>query len=70
MGHSLDDRASSQELFDEAKMDGWTVISMTNDGKRIFAFESTQLECPLWVIADIGARTDLVRFVPARDIWV
>jgi hypothetical protein len=31
----------TQELFDEAKEDGWTVISMKNDWKRIFAFEST-----------------------------
>jgi phosphoglycolate phosphatase-like HAD superfamily hydrolase len=29
----------TQELDDEAKMDGWTVISMKNDWKRIFAFE-------------------------------
>ena len=27
------------ELFDEAKKNGWTVISMKNDWKRIFAFE-------------------------------
>src|SRR5215471_776207 len=25
-------------LYDEAKKDGWTVISMKNDWKRIFAF--------------------------------
>jgi hypothetical protein len=31
----------TQELFDEAKKDGRTVISMKNDWKRIFAFEST-----------------------------
>jgi hypothetical protein len=30
----------TQELFDEAKKDGWTVISMKNDWKRIFGFES------------------------------
>jgi len=29
----------TQELFDEAKKDGWTVISMKNDWKRIFGFE-------------------------------
>ncbi len=29
----------TQELFDEAKKDGWTVISMKNDWKRVFAFE-------------------------------
>jgi phosphoglycolate phosphatase-like HAD superfamily hydrolase len=29
----------SQELYDEAKKNGWTVISMKNDWKRIFAFE-------------------------------
>jgi phosphoglycolate phosphatase-like HAD superfamily hydrolase len=30
----------TQELYDEAKKDGWTVISMKNDWKRIFAFET------------------------------
>jgi phosphoserine phosphatase len=29
----------TQELYDEAKKNGWTVISMKNDWKRIFAFE-------------------------------
>jgi hypothetical protein len=29
----------TQALYDEAKRDGWTVISMKNDWKRIFAFE-------------------------------
>jgi len=29
----------TQELYDEAKKDGWTVISMKNDWKRIFAFD-------------------------------
>jgi hypothetical protein len=29
----------TQALFDEAKNKGWTVISMKNDWKRIFAFE-------------------------------
>jgi len=29
----------TQALCDEAKKDGWTVISMKNDWKRIFAFE-------------------------------
>lgn len=29
----------SQDLYDEAKKDGWIVISMKNDWKRIFAFE-------------------------------
>jgi hypothetical protein len=29
----------TQDLYDEAKKDGWTVISMKNDWKRIFAFE-------------------------------
>jgi phosphoserine phosphatase len=29
----------SQVLYDEAKKKGWTVISMKNDWKRIFAFE-------------------------------
>ena len=29
----------TQALYDEAKTKGWTVISMKNDWKRIFAFE-------------------------------
>ena len=29
-----------QTLYDEAKKDGWTIISMKNDWKRIFAFEN------------------------------
>ncbi len=29
----------TQALYDEAKSEGWTVISMKNDWKRIFAFE-------------------------------
>jgi phosphoglycolate phosphatase-like HAD superfamily hydrolase len=29
----------TQALYDEAKKDGWTVISMKNDWNRIFAFE-------------------------------
>jgi len=29
----------TQALYDEAKKDGWTVISMKNDWKRIFGFE-------------------------------
>src|SRR6266700_800980 len=29
----------SQALYDKAKKDGWTVISMKNDWKKIFAFE-------------------------------
>jgi hypothetical protein len=31
--------AFTQELYDEAKSKGWTVISMKNDWKRVFAFE-------------------------------
>jgi phosphoglycolate phosphatase-like HAD superfamily hydrolase len=30
----------SQDLYDEAKKDGWVVISMKNDWKRIFTFET------------------------------
>jgi phosphoglycolate phosphatase-like HAD superfamily hydrolase len=30
----------TQALYDEAKQKGWTVISMKNDWKRIFAFDS------------------------------
>jgi hypothetical protein len=29
----------TQTLYDEAKKEGWTIISMKNDWKRIFAFE-------------------------------
>lgn len=29
----------TQALYDEAKKDGWTVISMKNDWKPIFAFD-------------------------------
>jgi phosphoglycolate phosphatase-like HAD superfamily hydrolase len=32
--------AFSQELYDEAVKDGWQIISMKKDWKRIFAFES------------------------------
>ena len=31
--------AFTQALYDEAKKDGWIIISMKNDWKRIFAFE-------------------------------
>jgi len=31
--------AFTQELYEEARKDGWTVISMKTDWKRIFAFE-------------------------------
>ena len=31
--------AFTQDLYDEAKKDGWIVISMKNDWKRIFAFD-------------------------------
>ena len=30
----------TQDLYDEAKKDGWIVISMKNDWKRIFGFDS------------------------------
>ena len=30
---------SSQALYDEAKKDGWFVVSMKDDWKRVFAFE-------------------------------
>jgi hypothetical protein len=29
----------TQELYDEAKKDGWTIVSMKDDWRRIFAFE-------------------------------
>jgi phosphoglycolate phosphatase-like HAD superfamily hydrolase len=31
--------AFTQELYDEAKKDGWVIISMKKDWKRVFAFE-------------------------------
>ena len=31
--------AFSQKLYDNAKTKGWTVISMKNDWKRVFAFD-------------------------------
>jgi len=30
----------TQELYDQARKDGWTVVSMKNDWNRIFAFEN------------------------------
>jgi hypothetical protein len=30
----------TQELYDEAKNKGWIVVSMKNDWKRIFTFET------------------------------
>jgi hypothetical protein len=32
----------TQALYDEAKKDGWVVISMKKDWKRIFGFESAR----------------------------
>lgn len=32
----------TQELYDEAQSNGWIVISMKNDWRRIFAFEGHQ----------------------------
>jgi hypothetical protein len=29
----------TQALYDQTKKNGWTVISMKNDWKRVFAFE-------------------------------
>ena len=34
--------AFTPTLYDEAKKKGWTVISMENDWKRIFAFASSE----------------------------
>jgi hypothetical protein len=31
--------AFTQSLYDQAKRDGWTVVSMRNDWKKVFAFE-------------------------------
>ena len=36
----------TQALYDEAKKDGWTVISMKNDWKRIFAFVAASFPPP------------------------
>jgi hypothetical protein len=36
-GHRHESRYLTQDLYDEAKNDGWIVISMKND---IFAFDS------------------------------
>jgi hypothetical protein len=33
-------RTFTQELYDEAKREGWLVISMKSDWKRIFSFDS------------------------------
>jgi hypothetical protein len=30
----------TQALYDEAKRDGWIIVSMKNDWKRLFSFES------------------------------
>jgi hypothetical protein len=30
----------TQDLYDEAKKDGWIVMSMKNDWKRMFGFDS------------------------------
>jgi len=30
----------TQALYDEAKKKGWTVISMKNDWKKVFAFDA------------------------------
>ncbi len=34
------------DCYDEAKKKGWTVISMKNDWKKVFAFESLQAAIP------------------------
>jgi hypothetical protein len=31
--------ACTQALYDEAKKQGWTVVDMKNDWKRVFAWE-------------------------------
>jgi hypothetical protein len=52
--------AAQPELYDEAKNKGWSVISMKNDWKRIFASSSeepTRGHCsnvPLGWTADVG----------------
>jgi hypothetical protein len=34
--------AFTQALYDQAKRDGWTVVSMKKDWSRIFAFEEAK----------------------------
>jgi phosphoserine phosphatase len=37
----------TQELYDQAKKDGWSVVSMKNDWKRIFKFDPEVAPAPL-----------------------
>ena len=59
--------AFTQELYDEAKRNGWIVISMKSDWKRIFADAPrlTDCECPLWALGDIRNWIGDVRFLPS-----
>jgi hypothetical protein len=41
---------STQELFDEARRDGWMIISMKNDWKTIFVWERHNVR--LWVMLE------------------
>ena len=62
----------TQDLYDEAKKDGWIVISMKNDWKRIFALRKRSLSCALGAAlhvcfgskADITSRPRHVRYSP------
>jgi hypothetical protein len=44
----------TQDLYDEAKKDGWIVISMKNDWKRIFGFENSGRYVRSRSLADLG----------------
>jgi hypothetical protein len=53
----------TQALYDEAKKQGWTVISMKNDWKRIFAFEPYP-----WYRQDSAGSAGCLRFKRLQDI--
>jgi hypothetical protein len=53
----------TQALYDEAKKQGWTVISMKNDWKRIFAFEPYP-----WYRKDSAGSAGCLRFKRLQDI--
>jgi hypothetical protein len=52
----------TQALYDEAKIDGWTVISMKNNWKRIFAFEQrpSEMDDPRRRLPRLATRPELV----------
>ena len=50
----------TQDLYDEAKKDGWVVISMKKDWRRIFGFDNS--------LADLARAISNVRLVPKADM--